>query len=116
MKIRLLSKKNIENLFSSIKKILEDDGFIVEEKDRTYEFKKIKENIDKHLIEILFWAKKSSFNNLPPNISILIEGQIKSSEEIIIEIELKEYHGYREHTMTGSLKLEEYIDFFYKIL
>jgi hypothetical protein len=116
MKIRLFSKENIKNVFSSIRKLLEEDGFIIEEKDRTYEFKKTKENFNKHLVEIQFWAKKSSFNDFPSNYSILIEGQIKSEKETIIEIELKEYHGDREHTMAGSLILEGYIDFFYKIL
>lgn len=116
MKIRLFSKKNIKNVFSSMKELLERDGFIIEEKDRVYEFKKIKENINKNIVEIQFWAKKSSFNNFPPNFSILIEGQIKSEKNTLIEIELKEYHGDREHTMAGSLILEGYIDFFYKIL
>ena len=48
--------------------------------------------------------------------SKLIEGQINSKEETIVEIELKEYHGDREHTMAGSLILKEYVDFFYQIL
>lgn len=116
MRIRLFSKKNIGSVFSSTKELLEKNGFIIEEKDRTYEFKEVKGIFKKNLIEIQVWAKKSSFNNYPPNFSILIEGRIKSEKGTLIELELKEYHGDREHTMAGAIMLEGYIDFFYKIL
>ena len=115
MRIRLFSDDNVKNVFSSIRELLEKDRFIIEEKDRTYEFKKIKGILNKNLVEIQFWAKKSSFNNFPPNFSILMEGLIKREKETLIEIKLKEYHGDREHTFAGSKILEKYIDFFHKI-
>jgi len=115
MQALIYSNKDIKEIFNTIKEFMKKENFIFEEKDRIYLITQNNQGITKNLAKIKFWAINRLLKDFPPNLSLVIEGEIRKDKETVVEIEIKEYHGKREHIFAGSLAIEKYFNLFCKI-
>lgn len=115
MQALIYPNKDIKEIFNAIKKFMEKENFVFEEKDRTYLVIQNNRGITKNLVKIKFWASNSFLKDFPPNFSIVIEGEIRKDKETVVEIEIREYHGKREHIFAGTSALEKYFNLFCEV-
>jgi hypothetical protein len=110
MKIKLSTNLTVEDTILKLKNYLEKNSFIFEEKDREYFVKKENKKLIKIVTKSYFWSRKASIKDCPSNFSLTIEGYIFNGNEnqTIIDSELKEYHGKREHKLAGGMIIEKY--------
>ena len=115
MQALIYPNKDIKEIFNTIKEFMEKENFVFEEKDRIYLVIQNNKKITKNLAKIKFWAINSALEDFPPNFSLVIEGEIRKDKETVVEIEIREYHGKREHIFAGTLALEKYFNLFCEI-
>lgn len=88
---------------------LEKDGFIFVEEDKAFDVYSVDVDIRKVQTRSLFWSHKHLSEPFPPSYSIVIKGEIRKDDKgSVIETEIIELHGNREHPYGGTKAIDEY--------
>ena len=100
-----------------VSNLLAKDHFIFSEEDKTYTVRNIDGKIQKTLVWVKFWSRKTLGNNHPPSFSLIIEGEIRRENDgSIIELEFIEYHTNRPHYLSGEGGAASIDDYFAKLI
>lgn len=117
MKVDFITSGDIEKTVATVRRAIEENGFVFSENDKSYVVRCTDGQIQKTQTGSRFWARKQLQPPYSPLYSIEIEGEIVlDGAGVVIRADFIENHANRRHGAGGSRAIDEYVDYFGKSL
>lgn len=116
MKFKLYLSMGVADIIDRMGKFMQKEGFLFAENDKTYEVHFEDKEMRKIQNWSKFWLRKQLGGDYPPHFALVIQGEVKLERNAsVIEGEIIEYHGNREHNYGGSRAIDTHFNSFCEI-